>query len=234
MIIIPMAGLSSRFFKAGYSEPKYKLSAHGKTLFNWSLSSFKQYFDSELFIIICRDVYDTPAFVASQLDQMGVKHYQIKTLEAETRGQAETVALALDLVPDNEPLLIFNIDTCRHQCTYPDAPYDAWLEVFEGEGDHWSFAKIDANTDLVTETTEKVRISNLCSNGVYYFKDKVTYNLAYQQLKRDTQTELYIAPMFNYIIGSGGKVGYRLVPISSHIFMGTPAEYEQFLRYENV
>ncbi|ECR5117115.1 capsular biosynthesis protein, partial [Salmonella enterica] len=33
MIIIPMAGLSSRFFKAGYTKPKYELKAHDKTLF---------------------------------------------------------------------------------------------------------------------------------------------------------------------------------------------------------
>lgn len=234
MIIIPMAGLSSRFFKAGYSEPKYKLNAHGKTLFHWSVASFQQYFDSETFIIICRDVYDTPKFVENQLIQMGVKNYKIKVLDGETRGQAETVAMAMDLIPDNEPILIFNIDTCRHQCTYPDEVYDAWLEVFEGEGEHWSFAKIDSASDLVVQTAEKVRISNLCSNGVYYFKDKAMYVLAYKQLERDTQTELYIAPMYNYIIDNGGKVGYRLVPVSNHIFMGTPAEYEQFLDTQNV
>lgn len=229
-----MAGLSSRFFKAGYSEPKYKLKAHGKTLFHWAVMSFKQYFDSELFIIICRDVYDTPAFVERQLIKMGVKNYKIKILDGETRGQAETVYMAMDLVTENEPLLIFNIDTCRHQCSYPEENYEAWLEVFKGEGEHWSFAKVDPVSDLVIQTTEKVRISELCSNGVYYFKDKATYNFAYQSLKENIKTELYIAPMYNYIIDRGGRVGYRVVPISSHIFMGTPEEYEKFLDVEHV
>ncbi|EOA0230274.1 capsular biosynthesis protein, partial [Escherichia coli] len=36
MIVIPMAGLSSRFKKAGYVKPKYMLEAHGKTLFSHS------------------------------------------------------------------------------------------------------------------------------------------------------------------------------------------------------
>ncbi|EGR2739468.1 capsular biosynthesis protein, partial [Vibrio parahaemolyticus] len=29
MIVIPMAGMSSRFFKAGYDKPKYMLEATG-------------------------------------------------------------------------------------------------------------------------------------------------------------------------------------------------------------
>ena len=110
MIIIPMAGLSSRFFKAGYQEPKYKLVAHGKTLFEWSVKTFEKYYESEKFIFICRDVYDTPEFLKSELKKVGIKNFEIITLTTETRGQAETVFLALDKVPEDERLIIFNID----------------------------------------------------------------------------------------------------------------------------
>ncbi|MBD6989485.1 capsular biosynthesis protein, partial [Vibrio parahaemolyticus] len=44
MIIIPMAGMSSRFFNAGYDKPKYMLEARGVTLFEHSILSFKKYF----------------------------------------------------------------------------------------------------------------------------------------------------------------------------------------------
>ena len=56
MIIIPMAGLSSRFKDAGYVKPKYMLEAHGKTLFSHSLYSFKNYFDSESFLFVALDL----------------------------------------------------------------------------------------------------------------------------------------------------------------------------------
>lgn len=49
MIIIPMAGLSSRFFKAGYTKPKYMLDAHGISLFDHAVNSFKAYFKTETF-----------------------------------------------------------------------------------------------------------------------------------------------------------------------------------------
>lgn len=45
-IIIPMAGLSSRFTKAGYILPKYMLYAVDRSLFNVAVSSFEKYFKS--------------------------------------------------------------------------------------------------------------------------------------------------------------------------------------------
>lgn len=229
-----MAGLSSRFFKAGYTEPKYKLKAHDKTLFEWSVKTFEQYYQSEKFIFICRDVYDTPAFVEAELQHMGIKDYEVVVLTAETRGQAETVFLALDKVPDNEPIVIFNIDTHEKHFEFATEANDAYLEVFKGEGEHWSFAQPKGNTTLVERTTEKVRISDLCSNGVYGFKNKETFTNAYIELIRSNPGELYIAPMFNFIIAKGMRVRYKLVEHSDHIFMGTPAEYTDFLGTTNV
>ena len=234
MIIIPMTGLSSRIFKAGYTEPKYKLKAHDKTLFEWSVKTFEQYYQSEKFIFICRDVYDTPAFVEAELQHMGIKDYEVVVLTAETRGQAETVFLALDKVPDNEPIVIFNIDTHEKHFEFATEANDAYLEVFKGEGEHWSFAQPKGNTTLVERTTEKVRISDLCSNGVYGFKNKETFTNAYIELIRSNPGELYIAPMFNFIIAKGMCVRYKLVEHSDHIFMCTPAEYTDFLGTTNV
>ena len=42
-IIITMAGLGSRFRKAGYNCPKYMIEAKGKTLFDWSMDSLLGY-----------------------------------------------------------------------------------------------------------------------------------------------------------------------------------------------
>ena len=63
MFIIPLAGLSSRFFKAGYTKPKYQLMLNNKTVFSWSLESFKNYFHTDYFLFICRGDYDTPNFI---------------------------------------------------------------------------------------------------------------------------------------------------------------------------
>ena len=117
MIIIPMAGLSSRFFKAGYDLPKYQLNLpNGQNVFEWSICSFEQYFSTDKFVFIVRDIFDTPNFVRNYIEKLGIKNYKIIILDHETRGQAETVALGLKHLSNEEQqseCYIFNIDSQR-------------------------------------------------------------------------------------------------------------------------
>ncbi len=75
MIVIPMAGMSSRFFKAGYTQPKYMLEAHGQTLFEHSVNSFAAYFASTPFLFIVRNVYDTAVFLRDNGSDLGIFHF---------------------------------------------------------------------------------------------------------------------------------------------------------------
>lgn len=228
MIIIPMAGLSSRFFKAGFTQPKYMLMAHGKSLFEWSIKSFENYFLNEKFLFICRDVYGTPKFLEEEISKIGIRSYEIVILENETDGQASTVLYGLNNINEDEGLLIFNIDTWRHNFVFDKRDSDGYLEVFKGEGDHWSFV-LPGENEEVLKTTEKVRISDLCSNGIYYFRNKKIFLDAYEKLKQEKPTEMYIAPMYNYLIENGESVHFKLVEFNAHTFMGTPTEYNDFL-----
>lgn len=232
MFVIPMAGLSSRFFKAGYTVPKYQLTIDDKTVFAQSLLSFSHYFDSELFVIILRDVYDTKAFVEQQLKQLGLKRYLIRVIENETQGQAHTVYLGINEsdIADDEPVYIFNIDTFRYQYRKPDFvdTCDGYLEVFEGEGEHWSFIEINEQ-DRVVRTTEKERISNLCSDGLYYFATKKLFSDLFEYAQThdlSIKGELYIAPLYNVLIQQGCDIRYVTIKPNDIDFCGTPAEYE--------
>ena len=46
MFVIPMAGLSSRFFKAGFEVPKYQLSIADTIVFDLAIKSFERYFST--------------------------------------------------------------------------------------------------------------------------------------------------------------------------------------------
>ena len=133
-------------------------------------------------------------------------------------------------IDDDEPIYIFNIDTFRYGFEKPDwvESVDGYLEVFEGEGDHWSFIAVD-DDDRVIKTTEKQRISNLCSDGLYYFKSKQQYLSLFQQAIAQQLTvnnEYYIAPMYNLLIAQGGRVGYVKITEDDIDFCGTPDEYQ--------
>lgn len=239
MIVIPMAGLSSRFFKAGYTKPKYMLEAHGQSLFSHAVSSFSEYFQKETFLFIVRDILGTVDFVKQEILDLGINDAQIFILDQETRGQAETVYLGLQSrFSTNEPITIFNIDTFRPEFRYPEniAVWDGYLEVFKGEGDNWSFAKpVNSSSTKVIETAEKRPISNLCSTGLYYFKSIDLFNRAYcDYLSKSADEwekgELYIAPLYNYLINEKNDIHYHLIDRNEVIFCGVPDEYLEFLK----
>ncbi|MGO2355545.1 MAG: glycosyltransferase family 2 protein [Marinomonas foliarum] len=238
MIIIPMAGMSSRFFKAGYSKPKYMLEAKGKTLFEYSVLSFKKYFESELFVFVIRDIYETKKFVIDKIKKIGIKFFKIVCLDVETKGQAETVFLGLDSLDENESLTIFNIDTFRPKFSYPDisSKEDGYLEVFQGSGDNWSFVLPETEeSTLLVETAEKRPISDLCCTGLYYFKKISDFKLAYNDYLNKSKEfwekgELYVAPLYNFLIASEKRIHYHRIERDEVIFCGTPDEYDDFLR----
>ena len=63
MILIAMAGKSSRFFAQGYTQPKYELLVGDKTLFQLSVESFASYFHSEHFVFVTRAEFSARKFI---------------------------------------------------------------------------------------------------------------------------------------------------------------------------
>jgi hypothetical protein len=242
MIVLPMAGLSSRFYKAGYSVPKYMLPLEGRSVFAHALCSFEAFFGRERFVIICRDIEDTPAFVRAECIRAGLPADQLDLviLSRETAGQAETVAVGLDQAnaDPKAPLTTFNIDTFRpgfhHPTAFALAGVDGYVEVFEGEGTHWSFVRPDDTASAAcraAEVTEKIRISNLCSTGLYYFRTVDFLRSLYADIAAlDPATlqggERYIAPLYNTAIQQGHDIRYGLIGPHDVRFCGTPDEYE--------
>lgn len=246
MIVLPMAGMSRRFAQAGYDRPKYMLPFRGKSLFRHVIEGFRSYFGREDFLIIYRDIAETRRFLEDEITALGLSpdHVQLVELTAPTRGQAETVALGLRhaRVAANTPLTIFNIDTIRPGFTYPGAfdlaAIDGYLEVFEGVGEHWSFVRPDPDQPTacrVLEVTEKRRISNLCSTGLYYFRTAGSFLHLFAEIETRDPAELeggefYIAPMYRRMIERGGDVRYARIAPQEVLFSGTPTEYQTLLR----
>ena len=207
MIVIPMAGLSSRFLKAGYIKPKYMLEAHGKSLFEHSVNSFRNYFQNTKFLFILNDQFNSESFVEKKIKILGIKDYIIINLNRSTRGQAETVYLGLKKICYNGEITIFNIDTLRIDFSFPinRNKFDGFIDVFLGKGKHWSFIKTtNIKSKLITQTSEKRRISNLCCTGLYHFNNLndffITYNHYISLPKKDWEKgELYVAPLYNYL-----------------------------------
>lgn len=242
MIVIPMAGLSSRFKKSGYDVPKYMLEAHGETLFWHSVVSFKKYFEKESFLFIALDVFGTKNFIEKECKKLGIRNFQSVILQKPTRGQAETVYLGLKRanVKDDESILIFNIDTFRPGFEWPKEfnlnDTDGYLETFIGSGANWSNV-LSENTKLQTVklTAEKQEISEYCCTGLYYWRRCDDFSRIFEKYQKfsvnDVQAgEYYIAPMYNDLISEGKDIRYSVIRNEEVIFCGVPEEYKIFLK----
>jgi dTDP-glucose pyrophosphorylase len=234
MIVIPMLGKSSRFFDSGYSLPKYQLPIGSKTLFERSVRSFESLFFSIPFVFLVRSDFGAKEFVSSELQKLGIKDFRVIEFATETRGQADSVMLGTADYHDDNSMIVFNIDTVRDDFTLPDIANfgDGFLEVFKGDGDGWSFIKA-GNGGSVIETSEKIRISDMCSNGLYGFRRLGDFRSSFRQydeLNISVNGELYIAPLYNLLIAKGMNIRYREVDNSKIHHCGIPKDYEAFLK----
>lgn len=226
-----MAGLSSRFFNAGYKIPKYMLPIDNETVFSYCINSFSTYFNDEEFVFICRDIYHTKDFIIKNLSRLGVKNFRIVVLNSETRGQADTVIKGLKDYSNISDLTIFNIDTFRpnfkkYLLNSQDGGY---LETFIGEGKNWSNI-LPEHDNIVKMTAEKQQISKYCCTGIYHFNELSYLRDAFNKNISDASysylKELFIAPLYNYLIDDGLIVKFTVIDRSDVIFCGTPSEYK--------
>lgn len=233
MFVIPMMGRSSRFFNAGYTLPKFQLPLGDGTVFDYVVESFAGYFESDCFVFVVRDEFDAEEFVRQSCLRHEIENFRIMVLDTDTSGQAETVDIALQHASAREPIYVYNADSFRPSFTKPEfaATADGVLDVFLGEGDHWSFVE-PVDDSRVARTTEKVRVSDLCSDGMYYFGSVELFKSAYAlsaDSVRAEAGETYVAPLYNGLIAAGLDIRYRLIDRAAVQFCGTPAEYEGLL-----
>lgn len=234
-IIITMAGLGSRFRKAGYTVPKYMIEVNGKNLFQWSMLSLEDFNkqDNVKYIFVVRKEDNTKQFILDETQKLNIKDVNVIELDELTDGQATSALLAEKFWNENEEMIVYNIDTYVEPgvMKYSDIKGDGFIPCFNAPGDHWSFVKLDENGNAI-EVREKQRISDNCTIGLYYFKTCKLYKELYHEYYKDDahmeKNEKYIAPLYNYMIEKGMKINISSLPFDKVHVLGTPEEVEIF------
>ncbi|MEM2954829.1 MAG: hypothetical protein QW625_02680 [Candidatus Nanoarchaeia archaeon] len=246
VFIITMAGEGKRFKEKGYTEPKFAILARGKPLFYWSLKSLPLD-TAQKIIFVCLERYKSilQKLVLKIMKDLGYNNTFIKNkisfvyLKYTTKGQAITALKAKPLLVasglyQNTPIVIYNIDTSfvstrlsQRLLTFAKQGYIGLMGLFFSEKENLSFAKIRG--DLIIETAEKKKISKFASTGLYAFKSMKLFEEAVRTVGDDiTQEygELYIAPLYNYLIKKYKYVTYDVC--EKAFLLGTPSEVEEF------
>lgn len=234
-----MVGRSNRFRISGYKKPKFMLPILDGYVFDYSVKSFKSYFHTEEFLFILLNDENEIDFVKNRISYLGIKKWSIVTLDYITNGQAETVfkGVIKNKVDENTSLTIFNIDTFKSDYIFPNFIFsqdvDGYLETFIGCGNNWSYVEPNllSRYSEVIRTEEKKQISNLACSGLYYFKNISLFNQAYKLEERKFFAkeikEIYIAPIYNYLINKGLDIRFTITPKEDLLFCGIPKEYEE-------
>ena len=230
-LVLPMLGLGSRFAMAGYLLPKYLLPLCGRPILYWTLYSFRKCSDWHLVFVVRHDHlrYCIKDLINDLCREIGFKSFEIIVLNFDTTGQAHTFDQALVNSSDLDPVCCFNIDSIHLDFDY--SFYQEFehpvIETFKGSGDHWSFVQTSSdNSSRAIKTAEKVRISDNCSNGFYYFSSKLQFTRLFESSSlTGVGEEHYICPLYNTLIESDVFVVNKEVSSSALLFSGIPEEY---------
>jgi HAD superfamily hydrolase (TIGR01509 family) len=229
-ILIPMAGNGSRFFNAGYKDPKPLIDVDGKPMIQGVVENIE--IPGNYIFIVQAEHYEkyTLEVVLTRLVP-GCKIIQVNGV---TDGAARTALLAKQYIDNQRPLIIANSDqlldwdSSEFISQLLEIGADGNMALFLANEEKWSYAKIKNNR--IVEVAEKVVISNNASTGIYGWtkgSDYVKY--AEQMINKNIRVnnEFYICPVYNEAI----QDNKRILPIfvDAMYGLGTPEDLEKFL-----
>lgn len=228
-VVIPAAGLGSRFSQQGFIKPKPLIDIFGKPMIQWVVENLG--LDAEYVFIVQQQHIDD--FSIDQ-ELKKIIPCTIVTLPGLTDGAARSVLAAEHLINNNNPLLIVNSDNLiewdkeKVMSDFNADDIDGGIITIYGEGPKWSYALVSKD-NLVTKVAEKIQISNNATTGHYYWKHGKDFVQAAKMMIEQNiryNNEFYIAPAYNQAIEMGKKI--IISQAEKFWSVGTPEDLKYF------
>ena len=231
-VLIPMAGLGSRFSQAGYTFPKPLIDVNGKPMIQVVVENLN--IDANYIFVVQEEHYTK--YNLKHMLNLIAPNCKIVQVNGLTEGAACTALLAKEFIDNNNPLLIANSDqyiewnSTETMYELSNSKIDGGMLVFTAVSSKWSFAELDSD-GYIQRVAEKDPISNIASTGIYFYNkgsDFVKY--AEQMISKDVRVnnEFYICPVYNQFIEDGKKLIVKYV--DKMLGLGVPEDLEYFLR----
>lgn len=231
-IVIPAAGLGSRFANAGYTFPKPLIEVNGKPMIQVVVENLAV---NGRFIFIVQEAHYEKYNLKYLLNAIAPGCVIVKT-HGLTEGSACSVMLAKEHINNDDPVIIANSDQYLEwdprQFLYTSMSdgVDGCISTFTNSHPKFSYVRTDEN-GLVVEVAEKKVISNDATTGIYFWKrgaDCVKYTEQMITKNIRVNGEFYNCPVFNEAIEDGLKI--KTVPAKSFWCLGTPEDLDNYLR----
>ncbi len=235
-IVVPMAGLGSRFSKAGYELPKPLLDVHGSSMIELVIKNLQPSCPHR-FIFICQQEHIKQFGLFERLKSMS-DNVEVIAIDSITDGAACTVLLAENFINNENPLMIANCDQYvtilmdHYLTSMQNGAYDGYIMTMTADDPKWSYIGFDSNERINTVVEKKV-VSSEATVGIYNFKHGQDFvAAAHEMIDADDRVngEFYVAPVYNYMIRSGANLGYLNIGSDRNGMygLGTPEDLEYF------
>jgi NDP-sugar pyrophosphorylase family protein len=235
-VVIPMAGLGSRFAEAGYDKPKPFIDVNGKPMIVRVLDNLKIN-QAHYYLIARAEHLIQEADLVSEIKQK----YNVTFIPIDhlTEGTVCTVLHARKFINNDLPLLIANSDQIV-DIKIEDFLNDCFNRRLDGSiltfidnenNPKWSFAKVNAQ-GLVEQVKEKEAISDIATVGIYLFSkgaDFVNASIDMIIANDRVNNEFYTCPVYNYIIRNDFNIGVYNIDKQAMHGIGTPNDLKLYL-----
>lgn len=233
-ILIPMAGLGSRFEQAGYTFPKPLIEVRGKPMIQVIVENLN--IKGKFIFVVQKKHFEK--YNLGHLLKLISPNCEIIQIEGLTEGAACTTLLAEKYINNNDPLLIANSDqfvewdSSETIYNFINKEVDCGILTFPSAHPKWSYAKINKK-GFVTKVAEKKPISPHATVGIYYWKKGKDYVKYTKQMIRKNirvNNEFYVCPVFNEAISDDKKIVLSEINREQMWGIGTPEDLDYFLK----
>ncbi len=239
-LVIPAAGLGSRFAAIGITTPKPVIDVLGLPMIAWVIGNFKLT-SSDTVIIVTRPELGIEEKLSKFLARIEF-HVDYIYVDYVPEGPAISVSLAKPSLNLEAPLIVANSDQ------YVSANLDAFensvrnsqnagqILTMNASDAKWSFVTRDKR-GLVSDVKEKVKISDEATVGIYgWSRGKDFFDSLDSMILANDRTngEFYVAPSYSYLINNGSEVSpINIGDLENHVHgLGTPEDLDIFRKNE--
>jgi len=234
-ILIPMAGLGSRFAKEGILTPKPLIKVNGKTLIEHSVESLGI---EGRYIFVTREFEDKKYNVelSALLKKLKPDCLEI-CLKEQTNSPVETCLAVKPHINNDQPLIVTNSDQRTENYVKEFVEWaknndlDGAVVTHKSDNPKHSFALV-RNGNLVKDIEkiiEKEVISNDALVGVHYWRNGYDFIESCESLlKSNNKQECFISETYNHLIKRGRSIFNYPIEANKHIFLGTPLDVSKF------
>ena len=236
-IVIPMAGLGSRFANAGYADPKPLIPVQGVPMIRLVIENMRPA-QPHRFIFICQRAHVAAYGLQDKLTAWGGPGTLVVAIDGLTQGAACTVLAARAHIDGDAPMMVVNSDQwCDVQvddylATMAAGQLDGLIMTMTANDPKWSFVGLDA-AGHVQRVVEKQVISDEATVGIYNFRRGADFVRAADAMiaaDERVNNEFYVAPVYNRLIGEGQRVGIHNIgaEAAGMYGLGIPADLDLF------